>query len=206
MGGFSRLQEPRNTASVERVDVHGNVWKGLRITTSIEKQEANRGITINQHYLMLPGVPVLCVLHSVTNESGLALPHYSLSEDSYFKPSPLLSEGWMEVPEEGKFLLGKAEAHLDSKGIMRIGSATRKDMLHIVNSYPNQRGSAYVNNQVFTYGVNHHLPLLNGETAWTQPSFLITGEIVLNPEDVQGLLKLTFNSPTDNKETINANY
>ncbi|WP_313640690.1 GNAT family N-acetyltransferase [Paenibacillus sp.] len=206
MGGFSRLQEPRNAASVERVDVHGNVWKGLRITTSIEKQEANRGITINQHYLMLPGVPVLCVLHSVTNESGLALPHYSLSEDSYFKPSPLLSEGWMEVPEEGKFLLGKAEAHLDSKGIMRIGSATRRDMLHIVNSYPNQRGSAYVNNQVFTYGVNHHLPLLNGETAWTQPSFLITGEIVLNPEDVQGLLKLTFNSPTDNKETTNANY
>jgi GNAT superfamily N-acetyltransferase len=206
MGGFSRLQEPRNAAFAERADVHGNVWKGLRITTSIEKQEANRGITINQYYLMLPGVPVLCVLHSVTNESGLALPHYSLSEESYFKPSTQLSEGWMEFPEEGKFLLGKIEAQLDSKGIMRIGASSRKDMLHIVNRYPNQKGSTYVNNQVFNYGVNHHLTILNGETAWTQPSFLIMGEIPLNPEDVHGLLKLTFSSTNDSKEATNADY
>lgn len=79
-------------------------------------------------------------------------------------------------------------------------------MLHIVNSYPNQRASSYVNNKVFTYGVNHHLPLLNGETAWTQPTFLILGENTLNLEDVRGLLKLTFASPTDEKENTNANY
>ncbi|MGM1044991.1 MAG: GNAT family N-acetyltransferase [Bacillota bacterium] len=206
LGGFSRQQEPRTMAWAERIDVHGNVWKGLRITTSIEKQEANRGITINQHYLMLPGVPVLCVLHSVSNGSGLILPQYALSEDSYFKPSPIFSEGWMELPEEGKFLLGKVEAHLESKGLLRIGADSRKDMLHIVNSYPNQRASSYVNNKVFTYGVNHHLPLLNGETAWTQPTFLILGENTLNLEDVRGLLKLTFACPTDEKENTNANY
>ncbi|GGH23251.1 GNAT family N-acetyltransferase [Paenibacillus segetis] len=206
MGGFSRLQEPRTATWVERIDAHGNIWKGMRITTSIEKQESNRGIIINQHYLMLPGVPVLCVQHSVTNGSGLALPHYSLTEDSYFKPSPVFSEGWMDLPEEGKFLLGKVEAHLDSKGIMRIGATSRKDLLHIVNSYPNQRASVYVNNKVFTHGVNHHLPLLNGETAWTQPTFLIMGKIALNPEDVRGLLKLTFANHTDEKETSNADH
>ncbi|AOZ91190.1 GNAT family N-acetyltransferase [Paenibacillus crassostreae] len=206
INGFSRQQEPRTAGWVERIDAHGNVWQGLRITTSIEKQEANRGITINQHYLMLPGVPVLCVLHSVSNESGLALPHYSLSQDSYFKPSPIFSEGWMELPGERKFLLGKVEAGLESKGIMRIGATSRKDMLHIVNSYPNQRASAYVNNKVFTFGVNQQLPLLNGETSWTQPTFLILGEMDLNPEEVRGLLKLTFAIPTDEKGNINADY
>jgi hypothetical protein len=89
---------------------------------------------------------------------------------------------------------------------MRIGASSRKDMLHIVNRYPNQKGSTYVNNQVFTYGVNHHLTILNGETAWTQPSFLIMGEIALNPEDVHGLLKLTFSSTNDSKEATNADY
>ncbi|MWV42205.1 GNAT family N-acetyltransferase [Paenibacillus sp. HJL G12] len=206
LGGFSRQQEPRAVTWAERIDIHGNVWKGLRITTSIEKQEANRGLTINQHYLMLPGVPVLSVLHSVTNESGMVLPQYSLSENSYFKPSPVFSEGWMEFPEEGKFPMGKVEAHLDSKGLIRIGAASRKDMLHIVNRYPNQKASAYVNNKVFSYGVNHHLPLLNGETAWTQPTFLILGEIALDPEDVRGLLKLTFDSSTDEKESTNADH
>lgn len=160
---------------MKRKDVYGNVWKGLRLTTSIEKQEANRGIIINQHYLMLPGVPVLCMLHSVTNGSGVVLPQYSLSEESYFKPSPVFAEGWMEFPGEGKFLLGKVEAQLDSKGILRVGAVSRKDMLHVVNHYPNQRASLYVNNKVFTHDVDHHLPLLNGETAWTQPTFLIMG-------------------------------
>ncbi|RUT48202.1 GNAT family N-acetyltransferase [Paenibacillus anaericanus] len=206
MGGFSRLQEPRTVDWAERIDAHGNVWKGLRITTSIEKQEANRGITIHQHYLMLPGVPVLSVMHSVTNGTGLVLPQYSLSEDSYFKPSAVFGEGWMDLPEEGKFLLGKVETHLDSKGIMRIGAASRKDLLHIVNSYPNQKASVYVNNKVFTHGVNHHLPLLSGETAWTQPTFLILGEIALTPEDVRGLLKLTFASPTNEKESTHADH
>ncbi|MRN57264.1 GNAT family N-acetyltransferase [Paenibacillus monticola] len=206
MGGFSRQQEPRTAAWVKRMDEHGNVWKGLRITTSIEKQEANRGITINQHYLMLPGVPVLCMLHSVTNLSGVVLPQFSLSEDSCFKPSPVFSEGWMEFPKEGKFLLGKMETQLDSKGIMRIGATSRQDMLHIVNSYPNQRASAYVNNKVFAHNVNHQLPLLNGETAWTQPTFLILGELALNPEDVRSLLKLNFANSTDNEETSNADH
>lgn len=201
MGGFSRQQEPRTAAWVERIDVYGNVWKGLRLTTSIEKQEANRGITINQHYLMLPGVPVLCMLHSVTNGSGLVLPQYSLSDESYFKPSPVFSEGWMEFPGEGKFLLGKVEAQLDSKGILRVGATSRKDMLHVVNNYPNQGALVYVNNKVFAYDVDHHLPLLNGETAWTQPTFLIMGGSPLNPEDVRGLLKLAFTSPTDEKES-----
>lgn len=206
INGFSRQQEPRTVEWVEKIDVHGNVWKGIRITTSVEKQEANRGITLNQHYLMLPGIPVLCMLHSVNNNSGNALPHYSLFEDICFKPSPVLSEGWMDFPEEGKFLLGKVEAHLESKGLVRIGADSRKDMLHIVNSYPNSRASAYVNNKVFTYDVNHHLPLLNGETAWSQPTFLIMGGIPLNEKDLHGLLKLSFASSTVDKESLNANH
>ncbi|WP_227011723.1 hypothetical protein [Paenibacillus lutimineralis] len=206
MSGFSRQQEPRSATWAERVDVHGNVWKGLRMTTVIEKQEANRGITIDQHYLMLPGVPVLCVLHSVTNESGMVLPHYSLTDDNFIKPSPVFSEGWMEIPGEGRFLLGKLEAQLHSKGLLRIGAISRHNMLHVVNNYDNQSSSAYVNNKVFSHGVNHHLSLLNGGIAETQPTFLILGRIDLNPEDVRDLQKLTFASPTDEKETLHADH
>lgn len=206
IGRFSRQQEPRTAAWSEQIDVHGNLWKGVRLTTSIEKGEANRGITINQHYLMLPGVPVLCVLYSLTNESGLSLPQYLLSEDCCFLPSPVFSEGWMELPQEGEFLLGKGEAQLETKGLLRVGTDSRKDMLHIVNNYPNQKGSAYMNNKVFTHGVDHRLTLLNGETVWTEPTFIILGELALNPEDVRGLLKLTFERPVDDKEISNADH
>lgn len=206
IGGFSRLEEPRSAAWTEQMDVQGNVWRGLRITTSIEKQEKNRGIVVNQHYLMLPGVPVLCVLHSVTNDSGMTLPNYSLSEENYIKPSPVYAEGWMEFSKEGKFLLGTVETYLEAKGLLRIGASSRKDMLHMVSSHPNQSASAYVNNKVFNHGVHHHLPLLNGGTVWTQPSFLVMGELALNSEDVRSLLKLTFARPTDEKEILNADH
>lgn len=84
MNGFSRQSESRAASWTEQKDQSGNVWKGVRLTTRIEKHEMNRGITIHQHYLMLPGVPVLCTLLAVTNESGLMLTNYSLAEERFF--------------------------------------------------------------------------------------------------------------------------
>ncbi len=206
MSGFSRQQEPRSADWAERTDVHGNVWRGLRLTTSIEKQEANQGITINQHYLMLPGVPVLCILHSVTNGSGLVLPHYSLTANNFFKPSAAFSEGYMEIPGEGRFLLGKLEAHLNTKGLLRMGAVSRQDMLHVVSHYPHQSSSAYANNKVFNNSVHHPVSLLNRKTFWTQPVFLILGRIALNPEDIRSLLKLTFANTVDGEEVSHADH
>lgn len=130
----------------------------------------------------------------------------TLAEENYIKPSPVYAEGWMEFSKEGKFLLGTVETYLEAKGLLRIGASSRKDMLHMVSNHPNQSASAYVNNKVFNHGVHHHLKLLNGETVWTQPSFLIMGELALNSEDVRSLLKLTFARPTDEKEISNADH
>ncbi|WP_150267431.1 GNAT family N-acetyltransferase [Paenibacillus tepidiphilus] len=198
LGGFSRQQEPRSAAWVKKPDALGNVWEGLQITLAVENNEANKGITVHQHYLMLPGVPVLCVLHSVSNGSGKTLPHYSLLSDSYFRPSPVFSEGWMELPKEGSYVLGTVEAEFEPVSILRTGAVSRKDMLHMVNSYPNQHASVYVNNQIFEHSIDHRLSIRDGETVWTQPSFLILGENRLNSEDVQSLLKLSFEHKTDN--------
>ncbi|WP_063565342.1 GNAT family N-acetyltransferase [Paenibacillus sp. O199] len=199
MNGFSRQLEQRSAAWTERKDDYGNVWKGIQITTRIEKHEANRGITVQQHYLMLPGVPVLCELHSVTNESGLAL-DYSLAEEHFFKPSPVFADGWLEHPEQGRYPLGKLDGYLQSKGFLRMGSVSRKDMLHAVNRYPNQNAAGFVNNVVLGHNVYHNLPLLNGETVWTEPTYLILGQIPLNPEDVRGLLQLDFATSKGEKE------
>ncbi|WP_042162007.1 GNAT family N-acetyltransferase [Paenibacillus gorillae] len=194
LNGFSRQQEPRSAAWVERTDAYGNVWKGIRLTTAIEKQEANRGIKIHQHYLMLPGVPVLCILHAVTNDSGVTLPHYSLSDEHFLQPAPVFSEGWLELPGEERYLAGKLSAHLVTKGVLRIGGTSSRNKLHAVSSPYNHRQTAYVNNKVCSHEVNHHVTLKNGETAWTQPTFLILGNMDVSVDEVRDLLKLTFPS------------
>ncbi|WP_151735223.1 GNAT family N-acetyltransferase ['Paenibacillus yunnanensis' Narsing Rao et al. 2020] len=206
LGGFSRQQEPQSAAFVRKADAFGNVWQGLQLTLSVENNEANQGITVRQHYLMLPGVPVLCVLHSVANLSGKALPHYSLLSDSYLRPSPVYSEGWMELPQEGRFPIGTVETELEPEGMMRAGAVCRKDVLHAVNHYPNQQASVYVNNKVFEHSIDHRLSLRHGETVWTQPSFLILGELNLSLEDVRELLKLTFDQTMAEKEDAHADH
>ncbi|MGN7760539.1 N-acetyltransferase family protein [Paenibacillus sp. 22594] len=206
MNGFSRQQEPRHAAWAECTDDQGNVWTGMSLTTRIEQHKMYRGMSIKQFYLMLPGAPVLCMLHSVTNESGMMLPEYKLQESHFFRPSPSFNEGWIDVPGEGRFLTGNLEAELHAKGLLRIGVVTRLNMLHAVNNYPNQTASAYVNNKVIEYGTEHQLALLNGETAMTQPTFLILGGIELNSRDIQSLLKLKFASPAADKETLHADH
>ncbi|MGX1829115.1 GNAT family N-acetyltransferase [Paenibacillus taichungensis] len=200
MNGFSRQAEQRNASWTEHKDQSGNVWKGIKLTTRIEKHEANRGITINQHYLMLPGVPVLCTLIEMTNESGLLLTNYSLAEERFIQPSPVFTEGWIEQPGKDRFPLGKVDVGLPLENLLRVGSVSRKNMLHAVNRYPNQSAWAFANNQVTGLNVNHHLTLSNGETAWTEPTYLILGEIPLNPEDVRGLLQLNFATSKGEKE------
>lgn len=194
MNGFSLQQEPRSASHASLTDACGNVWTGLKLTTRIEKQEANRGIAVHQHYLMLPGVPVLCMLHAVTNESGLFHPEYSLVNRNFFRPSPVFSEGWLEIPGKERFKLGITEAEIYPEGLLRIGAARRKDLLHVAHRHPQQSAWAYVNNKVFNQGVHHRFPLPNGKTVWTEPTFLIMGRLALSPEDVRGLMKLTFDT------------
>lgn len=200
MNGFSRQLEQRSAAWAEQKDEFGNVWKGIKLTTRIDKHEANRGITIHQHYLMLPGVPVLCTVIEITNESGLLLTNYSLAEERFIQPSAVFTEGWIEQPGKDRFPLGKVDIGLPLEHLLRVGSVSRKNMLHAVNRYPNQSAWAFANNQVTGHNVNHHLTLPNGETVWTEPTYLILGEIPLNPEDIRGLLQLNFATSKGEKE------
>ncbi|MGF9698549.1 N-acetyltransferase family protein [Paenibacillus sp. MABNR03] len=206
MNGFSRQLEQRSAAWTERRDQYGNIWRGIRITTSIEKHEANRGITVHQHYLMLPGVPVLCSLHSVTNKSGLALTDYLLTEEKFLKTSLVFEEGWLDHPEQGHFPLGKVDAGLHLNGLLRVGAASRKNMLYAVDGYPNQSAWTFANNQVLGLNVSEHLSIPNGETVWTKPTYLILGQLTLHPEDMRSLLRLTFAASNDDKEASYANH
>ncbi|MNL66134.1 hypothetical protein D3C87_1905520 [compost metagenome] len=79
-------------------------------------------------------------------------------------------------------------------------------MLQVVSSYPNQSSAVYVNNKGICQGVDYQLSLLNGETLWTQPTFLVLGPIALNPEDVRGLLNLSFANTADEKEALHADH
>ncbi|GGH47301.1 hypothetical protein GCM10008014_10510 [Paenibacillus silvae] len=206
MNGFSRQLEETDISWSEQKDQFGNVWKGMQITTRIDKHEANRGMTIHQHYLMLPGVPVLCTLLSVTNQSGLTRANYALTEAQFFKPSDVYAEGWIEEPGQDRFPLGTVDIGLPLHHIFRTGSVSRTNMLHAVNRHPKPSAWAFANNVVTGHHVTHELTIKDGETVWTEPTYLVMGPIKLNKADVHDLLKLRFVTTTSEKEAHDAHH
>lgn len=206
LGGFTRQQEPRSVSRTKRTDAHGNVWEGLRLTVSIEKQDMHKGLAVNHEYLMLPGIPVVCMLHSVTNGTGLTLPRYSLTADGYFKTADVFEDGWIEYVKEGRFFQGQTEADLPTAGHLRLGASTRKNTLYAVSDSSADDAWAYVNNQIVSSGNKKGFPLLCGETFTMKPSFLVFGELKLQPRDMQALLNLTFAPETSREESENANH
>ncbi|WP_058304213.1 GNAT family N-acetyltransferase [Gorillibacterium timonense] len=192
INGFSLQEEPRSASWAKLTDDFGNEWTGLRLTTRIEKHEGNRGITVDQYQLMLPGAPVLCTLYSVTNGTGLYHPNFMLISRNFFRPSPEFSEGWMEIPGENRFHMGQVEAEITLEGLLRIGAVNRSGLLHAVHHHQ-QRAWAYLNNKVLNHVLHHGMELPGGQTRWSQPSFLVMGEQELHQEEVQSLLRVTFN-------------
>lgn len=79
-------------------------------------------------------------------------------------------------------------------------------MLHAVHRYPNQSAWGFANNQVTGLNVHHHLTLQQGETVWTEPTYLVLGQIPLSSADVHDLLKLNFAISTDEKEASHADH
>ncbi|WP_342552321.1 GNAT family N-acetyltransferase [Paenibacillus sp. FSL R7-0652] len=206
MNGFSRQLEQTSISWSEQEDQFGNVWKGMKTTICIDKHEANRGMTVQQHYLMLPGVPVLCTLVSVTNKSGLTRANYTITETRFFKPADAYTEGWIEQPNQDRFPLGKVDIGLPLRNIFRTGSTSRHNMLHAINRYPNQSAWAFANNLVTGHNVMHELTLKDGETVWTEPTYLVLGPIPLQPADVHDLLKLNFITTTSEEEDSDAHH
>ncbi|MEO3944796.1 GNAT family N-acetyltransferase [Gorillibacterium sp. CAU 1737] len=192
MNAFSLQEEPRSAAFAKLSDSFGNIWTGLRLTTRIEKQEANRGITVNQYHLMLPGAPVLCTVMSVTNETGLYHAGFGFNMRNFFLPSPVFDEAWVELPGHNRFEIGQVESELGLEGLARFGAKHRESMLHVVHAHPHQHGWVYMNNKLINQGLIHRLELADGETRWTKPSFVITGKKKLDAADAQALLNLNF--------------
>lgn len=142
----------------------------------------------------------------MTNQSGLTRANYALTEAQFFKPSDVYAEGWIEEPGQDRFPLGTVDIGLSLHNIFRTGSVSRTNMLHAVNRHPNPSAWAFANNVVTGHSVTHELTIKDGETVWTEPTYLVIGPIKLNTTDVHDLLKLHFVTTTSEEETNDAHH
>ena len=64
------LKENRTEKFVELTDNYGQLWTGIKISVSFEKEEDLKGIIFDSYTMTQPGIPLIYSFSSITNNSG----------------------------------------------------------------------------------------------------------------------------------------
>ncbi|MFM9328939.1 GNAT family N-acetyltransferase [Paenibacillus mesotrionivorans] len=192
MSPLSLHQETRSAEAVQLEDTSGNNWSGIRLRLQVEQHERNRGLTVDQYYLMLPGAPVLAKVNRVINRTGLGHPKLQIMDRNFFRPAAAHDTGWTQKEERILFKLGTSEDEWKMNGYLALGSTEHEDLLQAAFNPDNTNGFVYFNNLLFTQGTAHNLLLPDGEEKWTKPVFYILGRERFIPEELAALTRLRF--------------
>ncbi|RAV01481.1 GNAT family N-acetyltransferase [Paenibacillus sp. YN15] len=192
MSPLSLLQESRSADFAQVEDSCGNVWSGIRLRLAVEQHKQNRGLTVDQYYLMLPGAPVLAKVNRIANRTGFGYPKLQIWNRNFFRPGAAHDTGWTQNEAGIRFRLGTNEEEYKAMGHFCLGSTEHEELLQAAFDPEGASGFVYFNNQILSQGTAHHLLLPDGETKWTKPVFYIFGREQLTPEELTALTRLSF--------------
>jgi ribosomal protein S18 acetylase RimI-like enzyme len=192
MSPLSLHQEKRSTEFAQLVDSSGNGWSGIRLRVEVEQHNHNRGLTVDQYYLMLPGAPVLAKVNRVTNRTGFGYPKLQIIDRNFLRPGADHRAGQVQTGDGILYRLGTNEEERKIYGYFSLGSSAHEDLLQVAFEPEGSSGFVYFNNQVLTQGTIHNPLLPDGETKWTKPVFYILGREQLLSEELEALTQLRF--------------
>lgn len=189
---LSLHQQPRNVQFVELTDSLGNEWSGLQIHTMIEQHEKLQGMELFQHYLLLPGAPLVCVVNQVWNGTGAAYPGFHCGTVGFVRPSDTLSGAWIRGVSDTIIRCGETNTGVTSEGVIRFGGTDRSEVMHLVTRNPGTDAGAYTNNMVIQSYTSQRLKLLDQTSAWTSPVFYLFNGAELSHAQLRDLTEIGF--------------
>lgn len=193
MSPLNLHQEARRAEVVPQLqDSCGNTWSGIRLRLEVARHERNRGLIVEQYYLMLPGAPVLAKVTRIINRTGMGHPKLQMMDRNFFRPGAAHDTGWARKEDRILFKLGTSEDEWKMNGYLALGSTEHEDLLQVAFNPDGTNGFVYFNNLLFTQGTAHNLLLPDGEAKWTKPVFYILGKERFLPEELAALTRLRF--------------
>ncbi|MGI6344281.1 MAG: GNAT family N-acetyltransferase [Bacillota bacterium] len=189
-----QLKEERAVDFVRREDCWGNIWQGLLVTLRVRRHQRYRGLDLRQHYLLLPGLPLLCCYTEVAQTGG----HYIKDVRLMTQVFPALGDlrqAWFEydddqgerIRQKGGFLQG-----CETVTPIRFGVQGRDSSLLLI-SHPQAtfrffEGTA----EAVTTGTAQTIEGPGGSVIRTVPTFLFFADEYLTNKELQPLFSLSF--------------
>ena len=196
ISGASLLKEERLVEVAALLDSLGNTWRGLKITVNVRKNERYKGLTIEGHYLLLPGSNVMCQVIRYRQHTGRCLVGIPATCMCFLKTGNELPAGWVawQSGKKGMFRVkaGREERFLFARSPLMYGSEEREDKLIIFTDPSRSWITLGVNNKIIGAELVTKLTAADGESVFTPPVFYIFTKEYLTAEMLQGLRKVRF--------------
>ncbi|GMQ58161.1 hypothetical protein AN1V17_25560 [Vallitalea sediminicola] len=191
----SLFKEKKKAEFVSLEDNAGNIWSGIKTTLEIKENEEFKGISIDQYFLLLPGVPVLCDFPIIRQNSPKYMEDHPFEQIAFIKQGENLEDNWVAISDRGEktiYKCGKTEFDLFSNDFMVHGSNnTEFKMIHLIDKndkvgFGNTNGISVENHEFYISGDV-------GTSIKRNPSFIVFSKEDLDDVMLEDLYKISFN-------------
>lgn len=190
----SAYEEVKQSEFVTIRDNMGNMWSGIKTTLSIEKQKEIKGIKVEDYFLLLPGVPVICQYAVITQETNKYLQGEKMTRSTFIKEGSDLKDNYVLIDNRGQQEMYRC---MDAEFDFYV----KKYMVHGSNNQDYKLTRLLTEGDIHelynTNGVNfavdfHKLMMPHGTTKVMKPSFIIFTKEMLNDVTLEDLYHIQF--------------
>ena len=193
---LSLMEEKRYADFAQLHDNKGNVWTGIKMTVSIEKNEVYKGLTYHQYFLLLPGVPVLATVVEVDQQTNTSYHPLYMSTWSFFKTSEELKNSRVSYQNQQgdniQYKVGTADLEFSFDDVIHYHSTERGQKLTLVTKPNRGKTYNYIDNQVISSISSHEHHAKHSAHFLTKPQFYILNELEAPNSAYADLLNITF--------------
>ncbi len=205
-GGIGTVPEELSNRSVLDGNIQGNFvtmednfknkWQGIKVELLIEKQEKFKGLQINQYYLMLPGLPILCYTSEIVQNTGKFLDYETFETFSFFNLDEEVKNNWIKVKNSkgsfNKYKVGGEGLDILTKSSLLYGTNSLKDKIQLYSKFEEEKCFGFVNLNDTACSNLRNITLEHGAVKFTPPEFYIFTEEYIEDEMIRDLRNIKF--------------
>ncbi|MCL2813111.1 MAG: GNAT family N-acetyltransferase [Oscillospiraceae bacterium] len=191
------IREKTTAEFVSVADSCKTKWTGIKSTVAIDEFAEHKGLSYEQYYLTLPGLPVLCYFVRFINNTG-GYKHIGYDMTAYISGKENLTDIYARLTNDNReYDLRLGDAWSDGDNLVRISyenKSRREEKLYVYTDNARNNGGVGVASDINQGGVwtNANTNIAEGGASTLRPVFFILTKKELTAECLCDLDRVTF--------------
>ena len=192
----SMLEEETRAKFVSLTDNYDNNWQGIKVMTEINKNDLFRGLVQEQYYMMLSGLPIVCITTEIKQNTGRFFNYESFNQEFNLKPDNKLKESWIQLKKKSgeivKYKAGRVGFELNTDSSLVFGGEQTDEIIQVYGSGECEY-VGFTNLELIGGQVTNKICLADKGSLFTPPVFIFITEEPISNHLLKDLDNIDFN-------------